>query len=84
RVQFDPPLPQKRAALQRAWPAHSPARKTAMVYSRPFWRDKGLNGHIFQVDGPILWAFDNSPPGGEIGVINAFISNASVPSDHKA
>lgn len=84
QLQFDPPLPQKRAALQRAWPAHSPARKTAMVYSRPFWRDKGLNGHIFQVDGPILWAFDNSPPGGEIGVINAFISNASVPSDHKA
>ncbi|GAB3627984.1 amine oxidase N [Pandoraea terrae] len=84
RVQFDPPLPQKRAALQRAWPAHSPARKTAMVYSRPFWRDKGLNGHIFQVNGPIYWAYDNSPPGGEIGVINAFIANAMVPSDLKA
>ncbi|WP_354683348.1 FAD-dependent oxidoreductase [Cupriavidus necator] len=84
RVRFDPPLPARRAALQRAWPAHSPARKTAMVYRRPFWRDKGLNGHIFQVDGPILWAFDNSPPGGEIGVINAFISNALVPSDHQA
>ncbi|WP_443112297.1 flavin monoamine oxidase family protein [Cupriavidus sp. IDO] len=84
QVQFDPPLPEKRAALQRAWPAHSPARKTAMVYTRPFWRDKGLNGHIFQVDGPIIWAFDNSPPGGEIGVINAFISNAQVPSDHQA
>ncbi|WP_454740011.1 flavin monoamine oxidase family protein [Cupriavidus necator] len=84
QMQFDPPLPEKRSALQRAWPAHSPARKTAMVYSRPFWRDKGLNGHIFQVNGPILWAFDNSPPGGEIGVINAFISNALVPSDPKA
>lgn len=84
QMQFDPPLPAKRAALQRAWPAHSPARKTAMVYARPFWRDKGLNGHIFQVNGPILWAFDNSPPGGEIGVINAFIVNAQVPSDHKA
>lgn len=84
QMQFDPPLPAKRAALQRAWPAHSPARKTAMVYARPFWRDKGLNGHIFQADGPILWAFDNSPPGGEIGVINAFIVNAQVPSDHKA
>ncbi|MEC3768547.1 flavin monoamine oxidase family protein [Cupriavidus sp. SS-3] len=84
QIRFDPPLPAKRAALQRAWPAHSPARKTAMVYSRPFWRDKGLNGHIFQVNGPILWAFDNSPPGGEIGVINAFISNAQVPSEPKA
>jgi monoamine oxidase len=84
RVQFDPPLPERRAALQRAWPAHSPARKSAMVYSRPFWRDKGLNGHIIQMGGPAIWAFDNSPPGGEIGVINAFILSATVPSDLKA
>ncbi|PCE30479.1 flavin monoamine oxidase family protein [Burkholderia ubonensis] len=84
RVQFDPPLPVARAALQRAWPGHSPARKTAMVYRRPFWRDKGLNGHIFQADGPIFWAYDNSPPGGEIGVINAFIKNAMAPSEPQA
>ncbi|MFX1766371.1 FAD-dependent oxidoreductase [Paraburkholderia sp. A1RI-2L] len=81
QVHFDPPLPEKRAALQRAWPGHSPARKTAMVYRRPFWRDKGLNGHIFQMNGPIIWAFDNSPPGGEIGVINAFTMGALLPSD---
>lgn len=81
QVQFLPPLPEKRAALQRAWPAHSPARKTAMVYRRPFWRDKGLNGHILQVGGPVIWAFDNSPPGGEIGVINAFVVNAMLPSE---
>ncbi|MGU7778872.1 flavin monoamine oxidase family protein [Burkholderia sp. PU8-34] len=84
QVQFSPSLPDKRAALQRAWPAHSPARKTAMVYRRPFWRDKGLNGHIFQFNGPILWAYDNSPPGGEIGIINAFIENAMVPSEPDA
>lgn len=84
QVRFDPPLPEGRAALQRAWPAHSPARKTAMVYKRPFWREKGLNGHTMQVKGPVLWAWDNSPPGGEIGVINAFIVNAQVPSEHQA
>ncbi|MCA8256888.1 FAD-dependent oxidoreductase [Burkholderia sp. AU31624] len=81
QVQFNPPLPEKRAALQRAWPAYSPARKTVMVYRRPFWREKGLNGSIFQVNGPILWAYDNSPPGGEIGVINAFLKGAMVPSE---
>ncbi len=81
QIRFDPPLPQGRAALQRAWPAHSPARKTAMVYSRPFWRDKGLNGSIFDIGGPIIWAYDNSPPRGDIGVINAFVLNASLPSD---
>lgn len=84
QIRFDPPLPQGRAALQRAWPAHSPARKTAMVYSRPFWRDKGLNGSIFDIGGPIIWAYDNSPPRGDIGVINAFVLNASLPSDPRA
>lgn len=84
QVRFDPPLPEGRASLQRAWPAHSPARKTAMVYSRPFWREKGLNGHTVQIKGPVLWAWDNSPPEGDIGVINAFVFNAQVPSDPKA
>ncbi|MCG2581776.1 MAG: FAD-dependent oxidoreductase [Marinobacter sp.] len=82
QIDFSPSLPENRAALQRAWPAHSPARKTAMVYSRPFWREKGLNGHIFQVNGPIIWAYDNSPVNGEVGVINAFVSNANLPSGH--
>ncbi|TXH05946.1 MAG: FAD-dependent oxidoreductase [Nevskiaceae bacterium] len=84
RIQFEPALPPARAALHRAWPAHSPGRKTATVYKRPFWRDKGLNGHIFQINGELLWAYDNSPPGGEIGVINAFLANARVPSEPKA
>jgi len=84
QVQFDPPLPENRAALQRAWPAHAPARKSAMVYRRPFWRDKGLNGHIFQLGGPVIWAWDNSPPDASIGVINAFLMNAWAPSDLEA
>lgn len=84
QIEFYPPLPAPRAALQKAWPAHSPARKTAMVYTRPFWRDKGLNGHIFQYGGPVIWAFDNSPPNGEIGIINAFVENGSLPIDPDA
>ncbi|MCW6536705.1 flavin monoamine oxidase family protein [Sphingomonas lycopersici] len=81
QIQYEPALPTARAALHRAWPAHSPARKTAMVYARPFWREKGLNGHVLQFGGPIIWAWDNSPPGGEIGIINAFVTNAMLPTD---
>lgn len=81
QIAFEPALPPQRAALHSAWPAHSPARKCAMVYSRPFWREKGLNGHIFQFGGPIIWAWDNSPPGGEIGIINAFVMNAMLPAE---
>jgi monoamine oxidase len=84
QITFDPALPQARAALQKAWPGYSGARKTAMVYSRPFWREKGLNGSIFQYDGAILWAFDNSPPRGEVGIINAFVANAKIPSEKTA
>lgn len=84
QIAFDPPLPPARAALHRAWPAHSPGRKTAMVYARPFWRAKGLNGHIFADGGPIVWAYDNSPAGGEIGIINAFLKNGSMPLEPEA
>lgn len=81
QIQFSPALPERRAALQREWPAFAPLRKTAMVYSRPFWRDSGLNGQIIQYGGPVLWAYDDSPPRGEIGVIGAFIYPAQLPSD---
>ncbi|NTZ88773.1 hypothetical protein FCJ61_38745 [Burkholderia metallica] len=57
QAQFDPLLPEKRAALQGAWPAHSPARKTAMVYRRPFWRDhlaqlSNVSQHRIEYDYP--------------------------------
>jgi monoamine oxidase len=83
QIHFDPPLPAARAELHRRWPAHSPGRKTAHVYSTPFWRMKGLSGSIIQANGPLFWAYDNSPPDGSIGVINAFVAQSMVPSDPK-
>lgn len=84
QIAFDPPLPAKRQEMQRRWPTFAPARKTAHIYKRPFWRDQGLNGWIFQPKGPIMWAYDNSPQDGSFGVINAFVNNSMLPSDHKA
>jgi monoamine oxidase len=81
QIAFDPPLPQGRRELQRHWPAHSPARKTVHVYRRPFWRTKGLNGQIIQAQGPVIWAYDNSPPDASLGVINAFVLQSMVPAD---
>ncbi len=81
QLDFSPALPQPRRELQRHWPAYSPGRKTAHVYAKPFWRERGLNGHIMQANGPLLWAYDNSPPDGSLGVINAFVTQAGVPSD---
>jgi len=81
QIEFSPSLPDKRVELQRRWPAYSPARKTCMVYSKPFWRAKDLNGQILQAGGPVLWAYDNSPPDAGVGVINSFIEQAAVPAD---
>lgn len=81
QIAFDPPLPAKRQEMQRRWPAYAPMRKTAHVYKKPFWREKGLNGWIVQPRGPLLWAYDNSPQDASIGVINAFVNNAVLPSD---
>jgi len=80
QIAFDPPLPERRAQLQKLWPA-SPFRKTALVYSRPFWRDDNLNGQIIQADGPLVWSFDNSPPDGAVGVIGAFVRPELLPQD---
>jgi monoamine oxidase len=84
QIAFDPPLPQRRSEMQRRWPAFAPMRKTAHVYKKAFWREKGLNGWVVQAKGPVLWAYDNSPEDVSFGVINAFVSSAGLPADPKA
>lgn len=83
QIVFDPPLPSGRAELHRHWPAHAPMRKTVHVYERPFWRDQGLNGQIVQVEGPLIWAFDNSPEDGSLGVLSGFVRTGQLPHDPK-
>ena len=83
QIVFDPPLPQGRAEMQRRWPAHSPMRKTVHVYAKPFWREKGFNAQIMQIDGPLLWCCDNSPEDGSVGVINAFVRPGELSHDPK-
>lgn len=84
QITFDPPLPEGRAQLQQHWPANAPMRKTAHVYERPFWRDDGYCGEIFQVGGPVFLAYDNSPPDASLGVLAAFVPPGALPSDPKA
>lgn len=84
RIAFTPALPAARAELQARWPAHAPFCKTAMVYDKPFWFDAGYNGQVASADGLVLWSYDNSPPGQEIGVINAFLREGQVGADKDA
>lgn len=84
QVVFDPPLPQGRSQLQQRWPANAPMRKTVHVYDKPFWREDGNCGMLYQVGGPVFMAYDNSPPDGSVGVIAAFVAPGALPSDPKA
>ncbi|MGU7771787.1 flavin monoamine oxidase family protein [Burkholderia sp. MR1-5-21] len=84
QIVFDPPLPEGRAQLQRRWPANAPMRKTVHVYGRPFWRDDGYCGQVFQVGGPVFLAYDNSPPDGSVGVLSAFVAPGALPAEPEA
>ncbi|WP_420804119.1 flavin monoamine oxidase family protein [Ralstonia soli] len=84
QIAFDPPLPAGRSQLQQRWPANAPMRKTVHVYDKPFWREDGNSGQIFQVGGPVFMSYDNSPPDGSIGVLSAFVAPGALPSNPKA
>lgn len=71
RIEHDPPLPGGRAQLHQRMPPGSTI-KVSCLYETPFWRDEGLNGGLLRDRGPITVTFDNSPPGGDRGVLVAF------------
>ncbi|MGX7874648.1 flavin monoamine oxidase family protein [Mesorhizobium sp. ORM6] len=57
QCQFDPPLPSKRRLLHQRFPSGRNT-KAVIVYDKPFWRDRDLNGNIIATDGSMTAAFD--------------------------
>lgn len=75
RIRYEPALPGVRdQALQRLPMASS--TKIAVVYDRPFWRERGLSGRSVSVRGPLTVTFDNSPPDSSPGVLIGFSTAA--------
>ena len=70
-ITFSPALPKPKAALIAAWPTAGSGVKIHASYPRPFWRDLGLSGNIYDLDGPFAWATDASPPDASVGVLTA-------------
>jgi monoamine oxidase len=70
-IRFEPALPAAQRTLgERMSMAH--AYKVHVVYSFPFWRDRGLNGSIMTDAGPLVLTFDDTPPDSTEGVIVGF------------
>jgi monoamine oxidase len=72
-IEFSPALTASRRELAAAMPLGSVIKVNA-VYERPFWRDAGLSGSVFDVDGPFVYAADNTAPGSEQGVLVSFLA----------
>jgi monoamine oxidase len=72
RITYDPPLPPLRDQFCQHAPQGS-LMKFEAIYSRPWWRDKGLNGQSVSETGPIAATFDSSPKDGNPGILLGFI-----------
>ena len=70
-IEFDPPLPEDRAALYRAYAGGSET-KTLLVYDEPFWRDDGFSGQTAAPGSAAEVTLDASPVSGRPGVIASF------------
>jgi monoamine oxidase len=70
-IAFDPPLPEDRMALYRAY-AGGRETKTLVVYDEPFWRDEGFSGQTAGPGSPAEVTLDASPASGRPGVIASF------------
>jgi len=82
RINFKSGLTAQRDELVKKWAGLTrlPLIKHSVIYSKPFWRDTGLNGNVVTDRAPLQLVFDNSPPDAAIGVLTAFLSAAEVPA----
>jgi monoamine oxidase len=72
RIDYFPKLPAARDALTQRL-SQGQLTKVAAAYKKPFWREKGLNGSALSTDGLTNATFDDTPKGGDPGVIFAFV-----------
>lgn len=77
RVRYRPELPVHRRQLMSRMPMGSVV-KVMTVYEEPFWRADGLSGQAASDRLPLGVVFDNSPPGGEPGVLVAFFEGRAA------
>jgi monoamine oxidase len=65
-------MPALRDGLTQHVPQGSVIKYEA-VYGTPFWRNQGLSGYSNSDRGPVRLTYDNSPPGGQPGVLLGFV-----------
>ncbi len=77
RLEYEPRLPAARDQLTQRMPQGT-VIKCHAVYDEPFWRAAGLSGAATSNLGPVKVVFDNSPPGGEVGILMGFLEGQAA------
>jgi monoamine oxidase len=76
RIDYRPSLPASRDQYMQRAPLGS-VIKCHAVYPTPFWRQDGLNGQVVSEED-VNSVFDNSPPGGNPGILVGFIEGEAA------
>jgi monoamine oxidase len=74
-IQLRPGLPTPRATARTA---PGCAVKVQLVYPAPVWREYGQSGWSVNANGPLLSTVDDSPAGGEVGVLTGFVTGGEA------
>jgi len=75
RLEYEPALPWERDQLTQRWSMGS-GWKCHAIYASAFWRERGLNGRLIDLDTGIT-AFDTSPLSGSPGILSCFLPVAA-------
>ncbi|MGW4370562.1 flavin monoamine oxidase family protein [Nocardia takedensis] len=72
KLRYTPELPGDRVQLTERMPMGR-AIKINVVYDKPFWRGEGLSGQANSTSRAVGTVFDNTPQGGNPGVLVGFV-----------
>ncbi|HET9126990.1 MAG TPA: NAD(P)/FAD-dependent oxidoreductase [Propionibacteriaceae bacterium] len=76
-IDFEPPLPEWRSDLVKEVPQGN-VIKAALIYEKPWWRDRGMSGQVGTDAGPLRVMSDSSNRGSSQGVLTGFFEGAEA------
>jgi monoamine oxidase len=77
RLDVSPAWPAARVALHQG-ATLGPVIKHVLAYERPFWRERGLSGEVYDARGPVSAVVDHTDAGGAQPALQAFVLGAQA------
>lgn len=77
RLAVSPPWPPTHASLHQGMTL-GPVIKHVLAYDRPFWRERGLSGEVYDARGPVSAVVDHTDAAGAQPALQAFVLGAQA------